>query len=91
MRRTLVRSAIVGSAVLAAAVVSAGPAAAARGNPGVPAGAALEAADARSVVTFCLNDSTSEHPGEHAGWDEDSPVVERRNVGGICGGLVPGG
>jgi hypothetical protein len=87
MPRTLVRTATVASAVLAAAVISAGPAAAARGNPGVPAGVALEFANARSVVSYCVNDP-GQHPGVHAGWDEDSPVVERRNVGGICGGPV---
>jgi len=79
MRRTVIRSATIASAVLAAALLSAGPAAAARGNPGLPADAAIGAASGKSAVV-CGPD----HPGRHTGQGGTSPIVERRNVGGTC-------
>jgi hypothetical protein len=77
MRRTVTVLATAAFLTLGGAVL-AGPAAAAPGEPGLPAQAALGAASGKSVLVC-----GGGHPGQHKGWS-NQPSTERRNVGGTC-------
>ena len=79
MRRTLTALAATAALTLGGGLVLAGPAAAAPGEPGLPAQAALGVVSGKSVL-ICGGG----HPGRHSGWARENPSTERRNVGGTC-------